>query len=115
MISLFLPALDSFERAFATPAGQACWATPGSTASHSSIWRCSTRYSSMESQQIETKPGQAFDPLRHQSIGEVESNEHPEGHIAVVLQSGYEVRGRVLRPTLVQLARPAGGSARRRC
>jgi molecular chaperone GrpE len=56
---------------------------------------------------IEVEPGHAFDPLRHESVGEVESSNYPVGHIAVVLQTGYEVGGRTLRPTLVQLARQA--------
>lgn len=111
VISLFLPALDSFERAFAT--------LPPSLLGYSWIDGISLVLMEMRHalqvqgvQQIEVDAGQAFDPLRHESIGEVESNEYPEGHIAVVLQSGYEVQGRTLRPTLVQLAqRPAAAAA----
>jgi molecular chaperone GrpE len=104
VISLFLPALDSFERAFAT--------LPASLRSYS--WIDGITLVLMEMQRalqfggvnpIEVEPGHAFDPLRHESVGEVESSDYPPGYIAVVLQSGYEVGGRTLRPTLVQLAK----------
>jgi molecular chaperone GrpE len=106
VISLFLPALDSFERAFAT--------LPASLRSYS--WIDGITLVLMEMQRalqfggvnpIEVEPGHAFDPLRHESVGEVESSDFPPGYIAVVLQSGYEVGGRTLRPTLVQLAKQA--------
>jgi len=57
--------------------------------------------------QLSVAPGQAFDPLRHEVIGEVASTEHPVGHVVVVVQQGYEAQGRLLRPALVQVARSA--------
>jgi molecular chaperone GrpE len=103
VISLFLPALDSFERAFAT--------LPESLRGYSWIDGLSLVLMEMQRalqfggvEPIEVEPGHAFDPLRHESVGEVESSDYPAGHIAVVLQSGYAVGGRTLRPTLVQLA-----------
>jgi molecular chaperone GrpE len=106
VISMFLPALDSFERAFSS--------LPPSLLSYTWIDGISLIQMEMRRalqlhgvEQVEAKPGQVFDPLRHESIGEVESKEVPEGHIAVVLQSGYEIQGHILRPILVQLARPA--------
>ncbi len=54
---------------------------------------------------IEAEPGQPFDPARHEPIGEVETDQHVEGVIAVVAQRGYESHGLLIRPTLVQLAR----------
>ena len=110
VLSLILPALDSFERAFTSlpPSLLGFSWIDGISLIHLELHHALQVYGAQE---IETKPGQEFDPLRHQSVGEVESSEHPEGRIAVVLQSGYEVRGRVLRPTLVQLARPPVAAA----
>jgi hypothetical protein len=54
---------------------------------------------------VAAEPGQPFDPNRHEGIGEVETDAHPEGHVAVVVQRGYEARGLLLRPALVQVAR----------
>ncbi len=61
--------------------------------------------------QLSVTPGQAFDPLRHEAVGEVESAEHPEGHVVVVVQPGYEAQGRLIRPALVQVARAAAPTA----
>ncbi len=61
---------------------------------------------------VEAEPGQSFDPTRHEPIGEVETSEHAEGAIVVVVQRGYESQGLLIRPALVQLARkPAATSA----
>jgi molecular chaperone GrpE len=110
VLSLILPALDSFERAFTTlpPSLLGFSWIDGISLIHMELHHALQIYGA---QQIETRPGQEFDPLRHQSVGEVESSEHAEGRVAVVLQSGYEMRGRVLRPTLVQLARPPAAAA----
>lgn len=48
-------------------------------------------------------PGEAFNPERHESIGEAGS-ELPPGTIAEVLQRGYTIRGRIVRPARVKLS-----------
>ena len=106
VISLFLPALDSFERAFSSlPTSMLGYTWIDGISLIQMEMRRALQIHGVE--QIEAKPGQAFDPSRHESIGEVESGDIPEGHIAVMLQSGYEIQGQVLRPILVQLARAA--------
>ena len=61
-------------------------------------------------EQIKVEAGDKFDPERHESIGEVEA-ELPEGAVAEEVQRGYILRGRVLRPVRVRLAKvkPPGG------
>jgi hypothetical protein len=56
---------------------------------------------------VESAPGQQLDPTRHQAIGEVEAAEQEAGTIVTVVQRGYEARGVLLRPALVQTARTA--------
>ncbi|HUP98466.1 MAG TPA: nucleotide exchange factor GrpE [Usitatibacter sp.] len=48
--------------------------------------------------------GEKFDPHRHQAISQVESEEEP-GTVVTVLQKGYLLHDRVLRPALVIVAR----------
>jgi molecular chaperone GrpE len=60
---------------------------------------------------VAAEPGQAFDPTRHEPIGEVETAEYDEGAIAVVAQAGYESLGLLIRPALVQLARKPSAPA----
>ena len=44
-----------------------------------------------------------FDPNYHQAVGTVADESKEEGMIAVELQSGYMARGRVIRPSMVQV------------
>jgi len=48
--------------------------------------------------------GEKFDPHRHQAISQVESDQEPNT-VVTVLQKGYLLNERVLRPALVTVAR----------
>lgn len=49
--------------------------------------------------------GQKFDPERHQAISMVESDEVPPNHVVNVVQKGYMLNDRLLRPAMVVVAR----------
>ena len=49
--------------------------------------------------------GEKFDPHRHQAISQVESDEEPNTVISV-LQKGYLLHDRVIRPALVVVSKP---------
>jgi molecular chaperone GrpE len=53
---------------------------------------------------IETE-GQFFDPNLHQAVTAEPSDEYQEGQIIAELQRGYTLHDRVLRPSLVKVAR----------
>lgn len=55
-------------------------------------------------EEITTGPGEMFSPERHESIGEEESDA-PDGSIASVLQKGYLLRGKIIRPARVKLSK----------
>jgi len=59
--------------------------------------------------------GQKFDPNFHQAMFEMENPELPPGHVAQVMQAGYMIGERVLRPAMVGVskaaAKPAPASA----
>jgi molecular chaperone GrpE len=46
-----------------------------------------------------------FDPEVHQAIMQVESDEHEAGQIVQVMQKGYTIKERVLRPAMVSTAK----------
>ena len=55
----------------------------------------------------------AFDPALHEAVMSQETSAVPAGHVLEVLQPGYQLNGRLLRPARVIVARapgPAGGS-----
>lgn len=55
---------------------------------------------------VEVNPaGEKFDPHRHQAIGMVDSEQEPNT-VVTVLQKGYLIAERVLRPALVTVAAP---------
>ncbi len=47
--------------------------------------------------------GQPFDPNSHEAIGQMESKQYPGGYVGEVLQTGYLIGDRVLRPALVRI------------
>lgn len=51
--------------------------------------------------------GQKFDPERHQAISMVASAEVPPGHVVNVVQKGFLLNDRLLRPAMVVVARAA--------
>jgi molecular chaperone GrpE len=53
--------------------------------------------------------GQKFDPHRHQAMFEVPDPTRPEGTVVQVVQTGYAIGDRVLRPAMVGVAK--GGPA----
>jgi len=53
--------------------------------------------------------GEKFDPNVHQAMLEIESTDVPPGHVAQVIQAGYMIGERVLRPALVAVAKAAKG------
>jgi molecular chaperone GrpE len=60
--------------------------------------------------EINPAPGERFDPYRHQAMASVESppGEMREPNTVVsVMQKGYSLADRVLRPALVTVAKPA--------
>ena len=54
--------------------------------------------------------GQKFDPHKHQAMFEVPDPTRPEGTVVQVVQAGYAIGDRVLRPAMVGVAK-GGGSA----
>lgn len=55
--------------------------------------------------------GAPFDPALHEAIGQVETSELPPNAVAQVLQKGYLLNERLLRPSLVIVSKaPAAGN-----
>ena len=48
---------------------------------------------------------EVFNPVRHEAISHEESPDHKSGQIIEVVQQGYTIGERVLRPALVRVAR----------
>jgi len=55
--------------------------------------------------------GDRFDPNQHQAVAETPSEEHAPGHVVEVLQPGYILGERTLRPAQVVVSKGQGGPA----
>jgi molecular chaperone GrpE len=49
--------------------------------------------------------GKPFDPERHEAVVAVEQEGVEPGTVVDVVRTGYELRGRVLRPAMVKVAK----------
>jgi molecular chaperone GrpE len=55
--------------------------------------------------------GQKFDPNRHQAMFEMEDSSVPSGTVVQVMQAGYTIGERVLRPALVAVSKGGAKAA----
>ncbi len=64
-------------------------------------------YNVLERQGLEhiDAEGALFDPEFHDAVSHVDNNEHEQEIVVEVLRPGYKVRGRVVRPAMVKVAK----------
>jgi molecular chaperone GrpE len=56
-------------------------------------------------EEVPASPGDAFDPTVHEAVMTQPSDDHDEGAVLQVLERGYLLHGRLLRPAKVVVAR----------
>ena len=54
---------------------------------------------------IDLKPGDLFDPINQEAVTHEENDRFSDGEIIEVLQTGYQLKDRVIRPALVRVAK----------
>jgi molecular chaperone GrpE len=103
-VRALLPILDDFERALkaaaAAPGGEVDEFVRGVELIYSHFLDV------LKKQGLEPiiTEGAQFDPHQHQAIGRVDSAEHEDNTIVQEFQRGYNFKGRLLRPSMVQVA-----------
>ncbi|MGB6431133.1 MAG: nucleotide exchange factor GrpE [Candidatus Acidiferrales bacterium] len=101
LIEDLLPVLDGFERALSAhddPAYEEY--RKGLEIIYKQLWDTLARHG-LERIDAAGKP---FDPHIHLAIDRVETRDHPDGTVVEVLQQGYRIHDRVLRPSGVRVA-----------
>lgn len=56
-------------------------------------------------ERMEVKPGDLFDPNIHEAITQEENPDFEDGQIIDVVQPGYQISDRIIRPAMVRVAR----------
>jgi molecular chaperone GrpE len=102
-----LPVIDSLEAALATQAASVEALKSGVELTAKQL-RAAFEKSGIT--EIAPAAGTKFDPHRHQAMATVESDAEPNS-IASVLQKGWILNERVLRPALVTVSKPRAGGA----
>lgn len=104
-----LTALDNLDRAVeaARKSGDAAALAQGVSATVALFLDVLKRYGVTR---IDVGPGTLFDPNHHQAVLQQPTNDHAPGEVTAVLQQGFLLHDRVLRPASVAVASepPAG-------
>ena len=103
ILKIFLNVSDDIERALKNPPKEneiSSWIN-GIELIHQKLMN------QMKNQGVErmnVQPGDLFDPNRHEAITQEEHPEYEDGQIIEVVQPGYQISDRIIRPAMVRVA-----------
>jgi molecular chaperone GrpE len=100
-LKALLPTLDSFERALQTSASDKSEFRGGVELIYKQLQDALVK---LGLRPIPAK-GEPFDPHLHQAIEMVDTKEAEDHHVLEELQRGYKLKDRLLRPSMVRVAR----------
>ena len=100
LLTDLLPLLDNFERAMAVEQSDVEAFQKGVEMIFTQLREVMEKHG-LENIEAE---GALFDPNVHQAVMRVENPDVEDGTITQVLQKGYQAKGRVIRPAMVQVA-----------
>jgi len=102
LITELLPVIDNFERALSTTAESADLSSYAKGVEM--IFRQLEGILKTEGLTAMEPVGTPFNPEFHQAIMQVESDEYEEGTVVEVVQKGYLLKDKVLRPAMVKVS-----------
>jgi molecular chaperone GrpE len=101
MVEDLVPVMDSLEAALSAGAADSEALRAGVELTRKQLRSAFERAGVAE---VSPEPGQRFDPHRHQAMATAESDQDPNT-VLDVLQKGYTLHDRIVRPALVTVAR----------
>jgi molecular chaperone GrpE len=104
LIKSLLPVIDNFERALAVDLSKADSSSilKGLQVVHDQ-WLTVLKNQSVEV--IAPQPGTPFDPSKHEALMQQPSEQYKEPTVTQLLQKGYSLHGRTLRPASVAVSK----------
>jgi molecular chaperone GrpE len=100
IIKKYLPIVDDMERALATRPAELAWVDGIDL-----IYRKLQTILESEGLKCIDAEGKQFDPVFHEAISEEPCEDQPSGVVFAVIQNGYMLGDRVIRPALVRVAK----------
>lgn len=99
ILKRYLPVMDDLERALQSRPADLAWADGIEL-----IYRKLKSILDSEGIKRIDAEGQPFDPTFHEAIGQEPSDSLPSGHVVAVVQNGYTLGDRVIRPAMVRVS-----------
>jgi molecular chaperone GrpE len=103
LIKSLLPVIDNFERALAQDPAKVDPASilKGMQIVHDQLMKV---LRDQRVEEIAPQPGERFDPTRHEALMQQEAPQYDEPTVTQLLQKGYALHGRTLRPAGVAVS-----------
>jgi molecular chaperone GrpE len=107
LIRTLLPVIDNFERALAQDASKvdAAAIRKGMQIVHDQMMAV---LKAQKVEEIAPAVGEPFDPTRHEALIQQPTEEYTEPTVTQLLQKGYALQGRTLRPAQVAVSKMSG-------
>jgi len=104
LIKSLIPVIDNFERALSVDPGKtdASAILKGLQIVHDQLIKV---LRDQKVEEIAPQPGERFDPTRHEALMQQEAPQYTEPSVTQLLQKGYALHGRTLRPAGVAVSR----------
>lgn len=104
LIKTLLPVIDNFDRALSVDPAKADAATimKGLQIVRDQLIKV---LRDQKVEEIAPQPGERFDPTRHEALMQQDAPEYDEPSVTQVLQKGYALHGRTLRPAGVAVSK----------
>lgn len=104
LLAELMPVIDYLERGLAADKGETAGLRAGVELTLKELLRVVGQHGLVTVDPL----GKAFDPERHQAMSMIDSTEQAPDTVVAVLQKGYVLNERLLRPALVNVAQTPG-------
>lgn len=103
-----LPVVDNLERALEAASGEDDVVKPIAEGVELTLKSFLDAMSKFNIEQVDPQ-GEPFDPNLHQAMSMIENDEVEPNSVIAVMQKGYTLNGRLVRPAMVMVSKASGG------
>ena len=103
-----LPVVDNLERALEAASGEDDVVKPIADGVELTLKSFLDALSKFNIEQVDPQ-GEPFDPNLHQAMSMIENDEVEPNSVIAVMQKGYTLNGRLVRPAMVMVSKASGG------